>query len=121
MAEITYLTSKDPPERSEILDLIRDNLFGENGNLFRAAAAVYRRVSPGWAITTPGPHGISEQRRWLARQLMDETLREEDALRIVAGHLALCRVQPTARHALPERGPGSPSRDSLRIIEGDRS
>lgn len=42
-----------------------------------------------WPISTDGHHSISDTRRWLARQLMDSTLSEAEALGAVAHNPAV--------------------------------
>lgn len=39
---------------------------------------------PDWAVSKDGPYSISDNRRWLARKLMDSKLTEKEALSIVA-------------------------------------
>lgn len=46
------------------------------------------------AISTDGPHEISKTRKWLARQLLDSTLSEKEALGVVAYSPALEGVGP---------------------------
>lgn len=42
------------------------------------------RVGGGTTISTDGPHQITDDRRWLARQLLDSKLSDEEAYGIVA-------------------------------------
>lgn len=55
-------------------------------------AAALERVEDGyWQITKDGPHEIGFQRRWLARQLLDSKLTEDEAYAIVSHHPDISR------------------------------
>jgi hypothetical protein len=43
-------------------------------------------LEPDWAVSKDGPIKIGDQRRWLARQLMDSKLTDEEAFGIVCHH-----------------------------------
>lgn len=44
-------------------------------------------LEPLWGISKDGPHELTWQRRWLARQLMDNRLTTDEAMGIAAGFL----------------------------------
>lgn len=46
-------------------------------------------LEPLWSISKDGPHKLTWQRRWLARQLMDSHLSTDEAMGIVKGFLQL--------------------------------
>jgi hypothetical protein len=43
-------------------------------------------LEPDWAVSKDGTHKIGDQRRWLARKLMDSKLTDEEAFGIVCYH-----------------------------------
>ena len=47
-----------------------------------------------WPISVDGPHKITDQRAWLARQLMDSKNSDEEAFGIVAYHPAIRGARP---------------------------
>lgn len=51
-------------------------------------------VEPDWPISTDGPVKINDQRRWLARQLMDSKLSDKEAMGIVAHHPGIGDLHP---------------------------
>lgn len=53
-----------------------------------------------WPISTDGHHSISNIRRWMARQLMDSGLSEDEALGIVAYHPAITDLSGAQRSEL---------------------
>lgn len=59
-----------------------------NVQVARALVSVARSslATPEWPITVDGPNEVGNVRRWLARQLMDSKLTEEESLGIVAHH-----------------------------------
>lgn len=53
-----------------------------------------------WPISTDGHHSISNIRRWMARQLMDSGLSDEEALGVVAYHPAITDISGAQRSEL---------------------
>ena len=74
-----------------------------HAELMAAWEVLAERISPpnpqagepvAWPISVDGPHKITDQRAWLARQLMDSKNSDEEAFGIVAYHPAIRGARP---------------------------
>lgn len=62
--------------------------------LLQAARSEGQGEPVAWPISVDGPHKITDQRAWLARQLMDSKNSDEEAFGIVAYHPAIRGARP---------------------------
>ncbi len=114
--EFHFLVTRDPTEneneRVVLADLNYFHLPRKRANVAHVAASnplavlwmVERIEELEGAISRDGPHKITDARRWLARQLLDSQLSDDEAFGIAAFHPAV------TRQALQNPSPQGPTR-----------